>query len=65
MEQKSVNWQDRKRFPCKNENETLFAGKRINKRQLLKKIYEYKIEQRGLCLPRKVNSAPVYSKIKK
>ena len=41
MEQKSVNWQDRKRFPCKNE--TLFVRKRINKRQLeIKKIMNVK-----------------------
>lgn len=43
MEQKSVNWQDRKRFPCKNANETLFVRKRINKRQLeIKKFMNVK-----------------------
>lgn len=42
MEQKSVNWQDRKRFACKNENEPLFAGKRINKGQLVKKCMNIK-----------------------
>ena len=52
MERNSVNWQDRKRLPWKYESETLFVGKRVNKRQLVrKKITNLKESKEGFIFP--------------